>query len=132
MIHCSLMTFDHLFSHVSAHQDDREEFENLSQQAQLNCACDFGTKRILLRQNPDDLPRQQLFPLEAISIWAGKEKMTSDTGSSVRFHAHKNQALEEFDAAGILSFQQFTRVDWEIIHDVLTTVPRMFQVWACK
>ncbi len=126
------MTFDRLFLHVSTHQDDREEFENLSRQAQLNYACDFGAKRVLLRQNPDDLPRQQPFPLEAISIWAGKGKMTSDTGSSVQFYAHKNLAWEEFDAAEILSFQQFTWVDWEIVQDVLTTVPRMFQVWACK
>ncbi len=86
MIHCSLMTFDRLFLHISTHQDDREEFKNLSRQAQLNCACNFGAKCVLLRQNPDVLPRQQPFPLEAISIWAGKEKMTSGTGSSIWFH----------------------------------------------
>jgi len=58
--------------------------------------------------------------------------MTSDTGSSVRFHAHNNLARKEFNAAGILSLQQFSRVDWEIVHNALTTVPRMFQVWVCK
>jgi hypothetical protein len=58
--------------------------------------------------------------------------MTSDTGSSVRFHAHKNLARKEFNAAGILSLQQFSRVDWEIVHSALTTVHRMFQVWVCK
>jgi hypothetical protein len=72
MIHCSAMTFDCLFSHVPAHQDDREDFENLSQQTQLNCAADFGAKRVLLSQNPVDLPKLQAFPLEAISVWAGK------------------------------------------------------------
>ena len=132
MIHCSSMSFDRLFSHVSAHQDDREEFESLSREAQLNCACDFGAKRVLLTHNPDDLPRQQQFPLEPISVWAGREKMTSDTGGSVRFHAHKNLARKEFNAAGILTFQQFDRVDWVIVHTALTTVARMFQVWACK
>ena len=132
MIHCSSMSFDRLFSHVSAHQDDKEDFAKLSRESQLNCACDFGAKRVLLNLNPDDLPKQQQFPLEAISVWAGKEKMTSDTGSSVRFHAHKNLARTEFEAAGILSHQQFSRVDWEIVHGSLTTVPRMFQVWACK
>jgi hypothetical protein len=102
------MTFDCLFSHVSAHQDDIEEFENLLHEAQLNCVCDFDAKQVLLSQNPDDLPRQQQFPLKPISVWAGKEKMTSDTGSSVRFHAHKTLAQEEFNAAGILSFQKFS------------------------
>jgi hypothetical protein len=85
------MSFDRLFSHVPAHQDDREDFESLSQEAQLNCACIFGAKWVLLNHNPDDLPRQQQFPLEPISVWAGREKMTSYTGSSVRFHTHKNQ-----------------------------------------
>jgi hypothetical protein len=132
MIHCSAMTFDRLFLHVSAHRDNREDFENLSRQAQLNCASDFGTKRVLLRLNPDDLPRQQAFPLEAISVWEGREKMTSNTGSSIRYHAHKNLAREEFDTAGVLSFRKFDQVDWEIMHSALMTVPRMFQVWACK
>jgi hypothetical protein len=102
MIQCSAMSFDRLFSHVPAHQDDIEDFESLSQEAQLNCACDFGAKRVLLNHNPDDLPWQQQFPLEPISVWAGREKMTSDTGSSVRFHTHKNLARKEFNAAGIL------------------------------
>ncbi len=132
MIYCSAMTFDCLFLHVSTHQDNREGYENLSRQAQLNCAANFGAKQVLLRLNPDDLPRQQAFPLEAISVWAGREKMMSDMGSSIRYHMHKNLAREEFDAAGVLSFQQFDRVDWEIVHSALTTVPRMFQVWACK
>jgi hypothetical protein len=92
----------------------------------------FWRKEVLLSQNPDDLPKQQAFPLEAISVWAGKEKMTSDTGSSIRYHAHKHLAREELAAAGVLTFQQFDRVDWEIVHSALTTVPRMFQVWACK
>ncbi len=68
MIHCSSMSFDCLFSHVSAHQDDREEFESLPREAQLNCTCDFGEKLVLLTHNPEDLPRQQQFPLEPISV----------------------------------------------------------------
>ena len=85
MTHCSAMRFDCLFSHVPAHQDDREDFENLSRQSQLNSAADFGTKRVILSQNLFDLPKQQAFPLEAISMWAGKEKMTSDLGISIRY-----------------------------------------------
>jgi hypothetical protein len=58
MIHCSSMSFDRLFSHVSAHQDDKDEFDSLSRGAQLNCACNFGAKRILLNLNSDELTRQ--------------------------------------------------------------------------
>jgi hypothetical protein len=122
MIHCSYMSFNCLYSHGSADQDDREECESLSREAQLNCACDFRAKQVLLTHNPDDLPWQQQFPLEPISVWAGREKMTSDTGSSVWFHAHKNLARKEFNVAGILTFRQFDQVDWVIVHIVLTTV----------
>jgi hypothetical protein len=58
--------------------------------------------------------------------------MRSDTGISIRYHSHKHLAREEFNAAGVLSFQQFDRVDWEIMHSALMTIPIMFQVWACK
>jgi hypothetical protein len=42
MIHCSTLTFDHLFSHVLAHQDDSEEFDKVSCQAQLNARLTLG------------------------------------------------------------------------------------------
>ena len=58
--------------------------------------------------------------------------MTSDMGSSIRYHTHKNLAQEELDTAGILTFQQFDRVEWESVHGALTTLNRMFQVWVCK
>jgi hypothetical protein len=132
MVHCSSMSFDRIFSHVSAHQDDREAFNNLSRQAQLNCAVDFGAKRVLLNLSPVKLPRQQAFPLKTVSVWAGMEKLTSDIGSCIRYHAQKTLSREEFNAAGILTHVQFKRVDWATVHDALTSVPRMFQVWACK
>jgi len=116
------MTLDCFFSHAPAHQDDRRaDIENLSRQSQLNCAADFGVKRLLLSLNPDDLPKQQAFPLKAISVWAGKEIMTSNTGSSIRYHTHKHLAREEFSVAGVLTFQLFDRVDWEIVHSALRT-----------
>ena len=65
-------------------------------------------------------------------MWAGKEKMMSDTGSSIRYHTHKHLAREESAVAGVLTVQQFDRVDWEVVHSALMTVPRMLQVWACK
>jgi hypothetical protein len=65
-------------------------------------------------------------------MWTGREKMTSGTGNSIRYHVHRKLAREEFNMAGVLSFTQFAQVDWEIVHSALTTVPRMFQVWACN
>ena len=132
MLHCGSMSFTRQFSHVSAHQDDRTKWENLMRAEQLNCAADFGAKRVLLRHDAADLPCQQKFPLEAVCVWAGREKMTSDTGHYIRYHAHQQLAREELAAAGILTKVQFDLVDWQVVHSTLSGVPRMFQVWACK
>jgi hypothetical protein len=132
MLHCGLLTFTHLFSHVSAHQDNRTKWENLTRKEQLNCVANFGAKRVLLPHDTANLPRQDKFLLEAVCIWAGREKMTSDTGHYIRFHAHQQLAREEFAAAGILTKVRFDFMDWHVVHSTLSGVPRMFQVWACN
>jgi hypothetical protein len=132
MLHCSTMSFTQLFSHVSAYQDDQTKFNNFLREAQLNCAVDFGAKRALLSLDAIDIPRHQKFPLEVICVWAGREKMMLDTGHHIRYHAHGHLAWEEFAAASLLSNMQFNLVDWQMVHNTLSMVPRMFQEWACK
>jgi hypothetical protein len=73
-----------------------------------------------------------MFPLEPIGIIVSGKKMTSDTGPYLWFHALLQLARGEFDAARILSQDEFDRVDWEIVCDTLHSVPQMFQVLACK
>jgi hypothetical protein len=58
--------------------------------------------------------------------------MTSDTGHHIRYHAHHHLAQGEFAAAGVLTNTQFDLIDRQMVHNTLATVPRMFQVWACK
>jgi hypothetical protein len=113
MLHCSTMSFTRLVSHVSAHQDNQTKFNNLPRKAQLNYAVDFGAKRALLSLDTTNLPRQQKFPLEAICVWADREKMMSDTGHHIRYHAHGHLAWKEFAVAGLLSNTQFDLVDWQ-------------------
>ena len=127
MLHCSLLSFMRLFTHVSMHQDNWTKFENLPREAQLNCAVDFGAKRALLSVYANNLPRQQKFPLEAICVWAGREKMTLDMGHHIWYHAHRHLAWEEFVMAGVLYNTQFNLVNWQMGHNTLSTVPRMFQ-----
>ncbi len=132
MLHCSSLSFKCLFPHVSAHQDNRTKWENLSRMKKLNCAADFGAKRVLLNLDANELPCQERFPLEAICASADREKMTLDTGHHIRYHAHRQLAREEFDAAKVLTTAQFDLVNWQMVHITLSLVPRMFQVWACK
>jgi hypothetical protein len=132
MLHCSFLSFKRLFSHVSAHQDDHTKWENLSCAEKLNCAANFGAKRVLLNLDADELPRQVRFPLEAICAWAGREKMTSDIDHHIQYHAHQQLAREEFDAARVLTTAQFDLVNWQMVHITLSSLPQMFQVWVCK
>ncbi len=132
MILCSSLSFKCFFSHVSAHQDDHTKWENLSCAKKFNCAANFGVKRALLNLDSNELPCQQHFPLEAICAWSGREKMKSDTSHHIRFHAHQQLAREEFDAAKILTTAQFDLVDWQMVHNTLSAIPQMFQVWVCK
>ncbi len=93
---------------------------------------DFGAKRVPLNLSPDKVPQQQAFPFKTVSVWTGREKLTSDTGSCIRYHAQKTLTWEEFNAAEILTDTQFEHVNWVTVHNALTSVPRMFQFWACK
>jgi hypothetical protein len=56
--------------------------------------------------------------------------MTPDKGHHIRYHAHHHLARGGFAAAGVLT--NFDLVNWQMVHNTLSTVPRMFQVWACK
>ncbi len=37
-----------------------------------------------------------------------------------------------YHSLGILDSNQFDLVDWEMVHDLLCRVPKLFQLWACK
>jgi hypothetical protein len=132
MLPCSTLSFILLFSHISAHQDDHTQWENLMSMEKLNCAADFGAKRILLSMDTNELQHQQQFLLEALCVWAGREKMTLNTGDYIQYHAHHHLAREEFDSASLLTTAKFDLVDWQMEHNTLSAIPRMFQVWTCK
>ncbi len=71
LINCSDLLFDRYYSHVSAHQDDHQDFATLSRPAQLNCCIDNLAKQALWELQATNLPAQQAFPLEPIYIFAG-------------------------------------------------------------
>ncbi len=121
-----------LYSHVKAHQDDKTLFDRLSRSSQLNCMCDHLAKQRLSDGKPEPKGSHLLFPLEPIGITVGGEKLSSETGHLLRFHAHRQLARTFFHRKGILSQDRFDEVDWEPVHRTLHAVPRLFQVWASK
>ncbi len=117
---------------MKAHQDDTTPFKKLSRSLQLNCICDHLAKQRLSDGEAEPKERSQLFPLEPIGIFVGGEKLLSEAGPLLRFHAHRQLARSLFHQKKILLRDKFEEVDWELVHRTLHLVPRLFQVWASK
>jgi hypothetical protein len=117
---------------VKVHQDDSNNYANLSRPSQLNCTMDFHAKTIFWDVNPTAQPKQETFPLEPASVFVGTAKVTMDGINLLCFWAHKHLARERFSSMKILDTRAFDMVEWEIVHRTLREVPKLFQLWACK
>ena len=77
-------------------------------------------------------PHSTEVSMEPILIFAGKEKVTSDSGCLVRFWAHRQLARSFFAEKKILDTEAFDLVDWKAYYAAMHAVPHLFQLWACK
>jgi hypothetical protein len=96
---------------VEAHQDERMQLEDLSRAAQLNVACNAGTKAMLYSQDITDLPRQEVFPQEPICMFMEGTKMTSDTGAHNRYAVGRQVACTFFHKTSRIFMGAFDKVD---------------------
>ena len=132
MVNCSDLLFSCIFSHVKAHQDDKQDYGKLPREAQLNCQMDYLAKTAILQAPEDHSKQTKCFPLEPVCVFLGKNKVTSDKGERVRFWVQRQMARTRFHEAKILFTHSFDLVDWDMVYSALRRVPRMFQIWACK
>ncbi len=116
LIHCQNLSFMTYYLHIKAHQDDNKSFAQLSRKAQLNCICNHAAKQRITIDGTERPALSCMFPLEPIGLFINREKMTSDTGSHIRFWAHYQLAQEFYKDQKILSYHQFDEVDWPSIH----------------
>ena len=112
LINCRDLSFNTHYSHIKAHQDDHKSFQTLSRKAQLNCICDNAAKFRIMADGRDRPEHGKLFPLETVGIFIRGEKMTTDTGGSIRYWAHFQLAQEYYHSHNILSHEQFDAIDW--------------------
>jgi hypothetical protein len=80
------------------------------------------------------LPPHDVFPLEHLAVFVGKEKLTSGSEDLLRLWCQRKVvkvALAD-EKVNVLQGDQFEEVEWAVVHKALTDVPRMFQLWACK
>ncbi len=132
LVNCGSLSFDCIYLHIWAHQDDKISYQDLSQPSQLNCLMDFYAKKTLWDLQPMHLPVQQPFLLEPVCIFADARKISVDMCHQLHFLANHKLARDRFHQMDILYSQVFDLVDWEMIFQKLWDVPKMFQLWACK
>jgi hypothetical protein len=73
-----------------------------------------------------------MLPLESVGVFAGKRKITSGPGKTLRFWSSRKVVRLVFVKYHILTPEAFDEVAWYVVHSVLWVVPRLFQVWAAK
>jgi hypothetical protein len=132
LVHCRAMSFTIHYRHVRAHQDNAMSFKKLSRKAQLNCICDHTAKQRIAIDGTRGSTAGCMFPLEPIGMFVQGGKLTSDTGDTLRFWAHRQLARKYYHSKGIISHDQFDETDWWSLQRTLASLPRLFQLWAAK
>jgi hypothetical protein len=134
MVNCSGLSFDCEYLHVVAHQDDKVAYHKLLRPSQLNCCMDTNAKNVIWGLVGEELPPMDVFPLEPVAVFVGREKMTSGSEDELRFWCQRKEARKILacDKVKVLDQEQFDEVEWRGVHCALNDVPRMFQIWACK
>jgi hypothetical protein len=92
LVHCRALSFTLRYLHVRAHQDNATPFKKLSRKAQLNCICDHTAKQRIAIDGTEGSTAGRMFPLEPIGMFVQGGKLTSDTGDTLRFWAHRQLA----------------------------------------
>jgi hypothetical protein len=126
LVHCRELSFTTYYTHIKAHQDDHTSFKNLDRKAQLNCICDHAAKFHIATDGQDRLAPGELFPLKTVGVYVQGEKMTTDTGGSIRYWAHYQLARNYYQEQNILSHEQFDAIDWRSVHNTQHDLPRLF------
>ena len=132
LINCKSLSFSVLYSHVYAHQADYKDFDDLDRIAQLNEGCDVAAKREIVESSIEDNLTQRSFPLEPMSLFVHGVKITTESGPTIRFAIHLQEAKSVFEQQKVLNGEQFDLVDWFHVHKCLHKVPKMFSIFACK
>jgi hypothetical protein len=132
LVHCRALSFTLRYLHVRAHQDNATPFKKLSRKAQLNCICDHTAKQRIAIDRTEGSTAGRMFPLEPIGMLVQGGKLTSDTGDTLRFWAHRQLARKYYHSKGIILHDQFNETDWWSLQHTLTSLSRLFQLWAAK
>jgi hypothetical protein len=76
-------------------------------------------KKVLWNLEGLCLPPQGMLPLESAGVFAGKRKIMSGPGKTLRYWSSRNVACSVFAKYGILVPEAFDEVAWQVVHSAL-------------
>ena len=134
LVNCADLSFNIEYRHVKAHQDDKLGYHKLPRHSQLNCCMDTNAKNELWGLDAEELPIQEMFPLEPVAVFVGKEKITSGSEDNLHFWCHHKLARKVMaeEKVSVMQPEEFDEVAWRQVYDAQHEVPRLFSLWACK
>jgi hypothetical protein len=132
LVHCTNLLFTRHYQHVKAHQDNSTEYNLLPRELQLNCTMDYHAKTTIRALNATNLPHQRRFLLKPMCAFVRQHKLTADMGDHLWLPSHLKMVRLTYHFLNILHSNQFDLVDWEMVHSLLCSVPKLFQLWLCK
>lgn len=93
----------------------------------------MDAKRAITTTVVEETPIRQLpLPLEPVAFFVGEHKVTTEAGELIRYEAQYQEAKELFDKQNIVARENFDLIDWKPLHSVLSSAPKMFQIFLCK
>ena len=134
LVNCRDLSFDCEYRHVKAHQDDKLGYHLLPRHTQLNCCMDTNAKNTLWGLEGDEIVPPNIFPLEPVAVFVGREKITSGSEDNIRFWCHLQLARRVMaeEKVKVMQPDEFDEVAWRQVYDAMSDVPRLFALWACK
>ena len=132
MTKCQDLTFRWSFSHVKAHVDEYLDWDMMKHDERLNSAWDVAARTKVIDSALQTPNAQKPLPLEPLTLFVEGQKMTTDTGSAIRYGAQLQEARAVFEERKVLFPDAFDEVAWRLVHKTLHDVPKMFQIFACK
>jgi hypothetical protein len=134
IVHCRSFSFECIYEHVEAHQDEEKGYHELSREAQLNSCMDLEAKSELRSLVELEVPVQQPLPLEAVVVKIGKDKMTAGSEASIVFWCNKALVRRTLSDPKVkwIDEEQFDEIYWPACYSALTGTKQMFQLFACK
>lgn len=117
---------------MRAHQEDSKEWEDLERESQLIYGCDYAAKEELVEIDPEDITVQKQFPLEPATLFTDSHKITTESGPVIRYSAQRQEAKSVIHEHGVLLGDTLEEVAWRDVYAALHSVPKMFQIFACK